>query len=111
MSLEEQFSYIDENGNLTSEKPDPRKKRKIKAEDISLGVPDNSQSPPHKERSGIVKFYNEDKGYGFIRDDIDGENIFLHANNLNGQVREQDRVTFDIQKGPKGPVAINVVPA
>ena len=61
-------------------------------------------------KKGTVKFYNECKGYGFIKQDDNGEELFVHASGLsNGQqIRENDEVTFDITQGKKGPNATNV---
>ncbi|MCB0706445.1 MAG: cold shock domain-containing protein [Saprospiraceae bacterium] len=61
-------------------------------------------------RKGIVKFFNDEKGYGFIIDIETEESIFVHANNVDGQLREGDKVTFEVEMGPKGPNAINVAP-
>ena len=57
---------------------------------------------------GTVKFFNYKKGYGFITVDGSGEEIFVHTKNLIGKIREKNKVTFDIEKSDKGPVATNV---
>lgn len=107
-SFEDMISYVDENGNLTSEKPDPnRKKVEIKLEDIVLGAaPTDGSNDPI--RRGMVKFFNEEKGYGFIVDKISGESIFVHINNLPGPLKQGDKVTFEVEIGPKGANAVNV---
>jgi CspA family cold shock protein len=58
-------------------------------------------------QEGTVKFFNETKGFGFIRPE-QGEDIFVHTSGLVDQVRENDRVRFDVQDGRKGVNAINV---
>ncbi len=58
-------------------------------------------------RKGTVKFFNEAKGFGFIKAE-DGEEIFVHATGLNNEIRENDTVTFDTEKGKKGINAVNV---
>jgi CspA family cold shock protein len=59
--------------------------------------------------TGKVKFYNVTKGFGFITNDEDGKEIFVHATGLNGtQIKQDDRVSFDTKEGQKGPNAINV---
>jgi CspA family cold shock protein len=59
-------------------------------------------------KQGIVKFFNESKGFGFIRSDDDGQEIFVHATGLIDQIREGDKVTFDVVQGKKGLNAVNV---
>ena len=107
-TFEEMLSYVDENGNLSSTPPDPSKKIKIKAEDIIIGVPPRDDSPMETIRKGQVKFFNDEKGYGFIIDDETKESIFVHVNNVEEEIREKDRVSFEVEMGPKGPSAINV---
>ena len=107
-SLQDMFSYVDENGNLTNTPPDPNKKEKIKAEDIVLGIPPKVEDPEEKVRSGIVKFFNEEKGYGFIIDQSSGDSLFVHANDLEEPIAQDNRVSFERDTGPKGPIAVKV---
>lgn len=109
-SFEDMLSYVDEDGNLTSVKPDPTKKRKeIKAEDIVLGVPTREKEDFDPVREGKVRFFNHEKGYGFILDLDSDESIFCHINNiLEEDLNEGDRVIFETEKGPKGLSAIKV---
>ncbi len=57
---------------------------------------------------GVVKFFNETKGFGFIKVDGSGEEVFVHVTGLKEKIRENDIVVFDIQQGKKGPNAVNV---
>ena len=107
-TFEDLIRYVDEDGNLTTTPPDPNKKSKIKAEDIVIGVPTRSDIPEEVTRSGQVKFFNDEKGYGFIIDKANKDSIFVHINNLNEPIKENDKVTFEIEMGPKGPNAVNV---
>ena len=58
--------------------------------------------------NGKVKFFNETKGFGFIRDNETGREVFVHATGLIDKVRENDEVTYEISDGKKGPNAVNV---
>jgi len=58
--------------------------------------------------TGLVKFYNEAKGYGFIKDDADSKEYFVHATGLKDKVKQNDKVTFELEDGKKGVNAINV---
>lgn len=107
-TFEEMLSYVDENGHLTSTPPDPSKRKKINAEDIVLGVPSRDDADVDPIHNGQVKFFNEEKGYGFIVDDETKDSIFVHANNISTTLRQNDRVTFEVEMGPKGPNAVNV---
>jgi CspA family cold shock protein len=58
--------------------------------------------------TGTVKFFNDAKGFGFITPE-DGKDVFVHANGLNGcEIREGDKVSFDVEEGKKGLNAVNV---
>lgn len=109
-SLDDMIAYLDENGNITSTPPDPTKKKKvINAEDIEIGVPKQRPvDPADLIRKGIVSFFNESKGYGFIKDKETQESIFVHVNNLTDPIKENNKVTFEIEMGPKGANAVNV---
>jgi CspA family cold shock protein len=58
--------------------------------------------------TGTVKFFNEEKGYGFIKHADSSKETFVHANGLVDQIEANDKVEFDIQDGRKGPNAVNV---
>ena len=58
-------------------------------------------------KNGVVKFYNEAKGFGFIKEE-NGPEIFVHATGLQEEIRENDNVVFDVQEGKKGLNAVNV---
>jgi len=108
-SLEEMFAYIDENGNLTTTAPDPSKKKVIKQEDIEISVPKMAEvDAADLIRKGTVTFFNDSKGYGFIKDHETQDSIFVHANSLEEAIKENDKVTFETEKGLKGPNAVRV---
>jgi cold shock protein len=57
---------------------------------------------------GTVKFFNDSKGFGFIKEEGTNKEYFVHVSGLNDQIRENDIVTFDLQDGKKGLNAVNV---
>jgi len=57
---------------------------------------------------GTVKFFNEEKGFGFIKHDDSNKETFVHANGLIDQIEANDKVEFDVQEGRKGLNAVNV---
>lgn len=59
-------------------------------------------------QEGTVKFFNETKGFGFITPTNGGADVFVHVSGLAGDIRENDRVSYEVQNGPKGLNAINV---
>ena len=108
-NFDDMIAYLDENGNLSSTPPDPRKKVEVKLEDIQIGVPE--YVPPTEEeltRKGKVTFFNNEKGFGFIKDMQSQQSLFVHANNLTAPIKENDKVSFEIEMGQRGPMAVNV---
>lgn len=59
-------------------------------------------------KKGTVKFFNELKGFGFIKDEASDEEYFVHVSGLEDQINENDKVSFDLQEGKKGLNAVNV---
>jgi len=108
-SLDEMMAYLDENGNLSSTPPDPRKKKTFRAEDMVTGVPKlEERAPEELIRTGVVTFFNDTKGFGFIKDTQTQESVFIHINQLSERITENDKVNFEVEMGPKGPNAVNV---
>jgi len=107
-SFDDMLAYLDENGNLTSTPPDPKKRVEINAEDIQIGVPRYEPDAEPAERTGTVAFFDEKKGFGFINDKQSGERIFVHINQLTEQLTANDKVSFEVENGSRGLVAVNV---
>jgi CspA family cold shock protein len=59
-------------------------------------------------KEGKVKFFNESKGFGFIKDNESNEEYFVHVSGLVDTINEDDEVTFELQQGKKGLNAVNV---
>lgn len=109
-SFDDMIAYVDEFGQISSTPPDPDKKKTvIVAEDIDLSISNNNSGhAPDYVRKGVVTFFNESKGFGFIRDMNSKQSVFVHVNNLIEPIRENNIVSFEIGKGPKGSIALNV---
>jgi cold shock CspA family protein len=108
-SFDEMIAYVDEFGKISSTPPDPDKKTIVDPDSIELTATRNKPvSGPSEERKGVVTFFGESKGFGFIKDSQSGEEIFVHISNVTEQIKEGDRVEFSIGKGPRGATAIKV---
>lgn len=108
--FDDMIAYVDEFGNIVDTPPDPKEKKPVKAEDIVVGVPKKGEFGPEEEttREGKVKFFNEEKGFGFIKDLETQQDVFVHISACKDDIRENDKVTFETEKTPKGLSAINV---
>ncbi|MBW6480829.1 MAG: cold shock domain-containing protein [Bacteroidales bacterium] len=110
-SFDDMMAYVDEHGNITDTPPDPadRKKNEIELDDIMINVPKKEElETVEKVRLGTVTFFNDSKGYGFIKDLNTQESIFVHINGLIDSVKEGNRVSFETERGHKGLNAIKV---
>ena len=108
-SLDDMIAYVDENGNLSSTPPDPEKKKVFKAEDIEISVPKgDTLEKMDPIRKGVVTFFNDSKGFGFIKDSETQESVFVHINNTLEEIKENNLVSFEVEMGPKGPTAVQV---
>ena len=58
--------------------------------------------------NGTVKFFNNSKGFGFITPDDGSKDVFVHQNGLTDEIREGDKVSYDVEESPKGLNAVNV---
>ena len=97
-SFDDMIAYVDENGVITSTPPELNpNKEEIKQEEILTVL------------KGRVDYFNESKGYGFIKDLGSGEKYFFHvSNNTLTDISETDIVTFELERGLRGMNAINI---
>lgn len=109
-SLEDMLAYLDENGNIVSTPPDAgRKKTEVKLEDIEIGVPKQKpMSPEELIRKGTITFFKQNKGFGFIEDHVTAQRVFVHQSAASFPLEEGLKVTYEIERGPKGFTAVNV---
>ncbi|MFN8323882.1 MAG: cold shock domain-containing protein [Chitinophagales bacterium] len=106
--LESMLAYVDEFGNITDTPPDPSKRKMVDASTIEIGVPKREKEDMTAVRNGRVEFFNNSKGFGFIRDQQSGEQFFVHINGLLQPVKENDAVSFELERGNKGMNAVRV---
>jgi cold shock CspA family protein len=108
-TLEDMMAYVDEYGNISSTPPDPNKKRTtINTDDILIGAQKRDDTAGPAVHTGRVTFFNTSKGFGFIKDDQSGDSLFTHISSLLTPIKENDKVTFETERGPKGMNAVRV---
>ena len=105
--LDSMIAYVDEFGRITDTPPDPTKRQEIKAEDIEIGVPKREDEAPVL-RTGRIDRFDTSRGFGFIQEDGTRERYFVHVSALLDEVGEGDKVTFDLERGPRGLNAVGV---
>ncbi len=108
-SFDDMIAYVDENGVITDTPPDPDSKTEVDIEDIQI-------STPKKEKEddpiliGRVEHFNEDRGYGFIKDILSGEKYFFHVSNAFEDIQEGQQVEYELERGDRGMNAVRVKP-
>ncbi len=108
-SLDDMIAYVDEFGMISDKPTDPGKKKPVKTEDIEISVPrGNSKDEEDPVKKGTVSFFNESKGFGFIKDMETKQNVFVHVNNVLGEIKEGNLVTYEVEMGQRGQVAVKV---
>ncbi len=104
-----QFAYVDHNGNLTDTPPDPDLKIEVELEDIAVSVPKKEDLPQEDPvRKGKVSFFDSSKGFGFIIDSMNNEKYFTHVSGLIDTIIENDKVSFELERGMRGMNAVKV---
>ena len=107
-SFDDMIAYVDEYGMITSTPPEENiKKQEINVEEIMISTPRKEDEEPVILR-GRIEFFNEARGFGFIKDLAGIEKYFFHVNNVVTDVREGNIVTFDLERGAKGMNAVNI---
>lgn len=102
------FAYVDKYGNLTDTPPEQSDENEIDASEIVLGIPPKVEEEFDPIRKGKVAFFDHSKGFGFIMDTETQEKHFVHVSGLNDEINENDKVTFELEKGQKGMNAVRV---
>ena len=106
--FESMIAYVDENVNITDTSPDPANKTKIIAESIEVSTPKKAKEEVITLRTGRVEFFDDKKGFGFIKELETQEKYFVHANGCLDDIQENDTVTFELERGFKGMNCVQV---
>jgi cold shock CspA family protein len=106
--FDDMIAYVDEYGNITETPPDPTKKRKISAKSIEISIPKREKIESDPIRKGRIEFFDNSKGFGFIMEHETQEKYFVHVNGLTEEVKENDKVSFELEQGLKGLNAVRV---
>ncbi|MEG1573892.1 MAG: cold shock domain-containing protein [Bacteroidales bacterium] len=107
-TFDEMLAYVDENGVLHSTPQDIRPKKEVDATEILVSVPKKSDMDKDVPFMGAVEHYDSQKGYGFIKNTENGEKYFFHISNAPAEIIEGDKVSFEIESGPRGMNAVRI---
>ena len=104
---QDEFVYVDFNGNFTDTPPDPEEKEQISLESIII-------SPTKKDDvdtrvSGKVTFYDDEKGFGFIKNPLNQDSYFFHFSECPDTLTIGDKVEFELIRGEKGMNAVKII--
>jgi len=107
--LDSMMAYVDEFGRITDTPPDPLKKKlEIDASTIEIGVPRRVEEVVSPFKNGRVDFFDDSKGFGFIKENGTQEKYFVHVNSCLDKIKEGDAVAFELEQGKKGINAVRV---
>ena len=106
-SFDDMIAYVDENGMTSTPPAENIKKEEINLDEIIIATPKKEDEEPVILR-GRVEFFNEARGFGFIKDLAGVDKYFFHVNNVVGNISEGNIVTFDLERGVKGMNAVNI---
>lgn len=105
---EEMIAYMDEHGNITDTPPEKGIKADVKLEEIEVSVPRKEAEEPAVLK-GRVEYFNEEKGYGFIKDMGTSEKYFFHISDAPAEIAQNNTVNFETVRGTRGMNAVNIV--
>ncbi len=106
-SFEDMIAYVDENGVITSTPPTQTNKQDIEIEDIAISTP-KKEDVEDPILNGRVEYFNQDKGYGFIKHTGSTEKYFFHVSSTLVPIEEGNMVTFELERGQKGMNAVRI---
>jgi cold shock CspA family protein len=106
-SFEDMIAYVDENGQITDTPPDLSQKTEVDVENIEVSTPKKVEEETDVLK-GNVEYFNSDKGFGFIKDDRTVDKYFFHISNAPANIKEGNKVTFELEHGKRGMNAVNI---
>ena len=106
-SMDDMIAYVDANGNIVDTPPDlTAKKEDIDVNSIEISTPKKVEEDPTMR--GVVDYFNDDKGYGFINDKSNANKYFFHISNAPEGIKTGNAVTFELEQGKKDMVAVKI---
>jgi len=109
-SLDDMIAYVDENGVITTEAPDTTQKTEVDVNEIAVSTPKKTEEDDAPLK-GRVEHFNQDKGYGFIKDLAGTDKYFFHISEAYDSISEGNIVTYKLAKGNRGMNAVEIQPA
>lgn len=106
-SFEDMIAYVDENGVITDTPPET-KRESIDLEDIEISIPKKTESDETNELTGRIEFFDDSKGFGFIKDRGSVNKYFFHRSNAEEGIKEGHTVSFKLERGTRGMNAVEV---
>lgn len=107
-SFENMIAYVDANGNIIDTPPEETNKEEIDVEAIEVSTPRKVEEEKDPVMRGRVEFFNQDKGYGFIKDLESVQKYFFHISHAPESIEEGNIVTFELERGQKGMNAVKI---
>jgi len=101
------LAYVDENGMLHDSPLDIKRSEAIDVSEIQVSVPKQVMEE-FEPLTGKVDFFNDSKGFGFVKDTKSGERFFFHITNAYAGISEGDKVTYEKERGPRGTNAVRI---
>lgn len=102
------LAYVDENGMLHSTPQDDKPKEEIETSEIAISVAKQTEPEETLPLKGRIEHFNALKGYGFIKNTENNEKYFFHISSAPDGIDEGDKVTFEIERGPRGMNAVRI---
>ena len=106
-SIDDMIAWVDENGNITDTPPEQGKKEEVKLEDIAVSTP-KKEDIEEEPLKGRVEYFDNGKGYGFIKDSGSGEKYFFHISSAPAGISEGNIVNFELERGTRGMNAVRI---